>query len=299
MAPPVAALLVSLYVALQAAPAPAAYSPVQFVIADSALKKHRTVVGNELTITAGAGEPYLSSAAVTDFEMTGEIQFGQDADAALLLYAWEPEIARDAAARLVLAKSAHNGELSGGGVRATREAGIAAAFVARSGWQWIRVSCIGRHVRVSAVGGVLTEGDLPAAQYGRVGIEVTKGSISLRNWQFVVGQAPATRPLQEDNPEVPDAEAKPPGLTIPTLVREVKPQYTPNAMRGKVQGNAEMEAIVERDGFVGPIRVTKPLDRELDIQAIRAVRQWRFTPALMNGEPVRCHVKIVMTFRLK
>jgi protein TonB len=70
-------------------------------------------------------------------------------------------------------------------------------------------------------------------------------------------------------------------------------------MRSKVQGNAELEAIVERDGFVGPIRITKTLDHELDIQAIRAVRQWFFTPASIDGEPVRCRVNIVMTFRLK
>jgi hypothetical protein len=40
-------------------------------------------------------------------------------------------------------------------------------------------------------------------------------------------------------------------------------------------------------------------DHELDIEAIRAVRQWAFTPATMNGEPIRCRVKIILTFTLK
>jgi TonB family protein len=175
-----------------------------------------------------------------------------------------------------------------------------ASFLASSGdWQWIRVSCVGRHVRAWVAGGILADGTLPAPQYGRIGLEVTKGSVSLRNWQIVRSNGPATRPLEDDNADAPDAEAKPPGLTIPKLLHEVKPQYTGNAMRAKVQGNAELDAIVERDGFVGPIRITKSLNHELDIQAIRAVRQWSFTPASTDGEPVRCRVKIVMTFRLK
>ena len=126
-----------------------------------------------------------------------------------------------------------------------------------------------------------------------------KGSISLRNWQFVRQASVATRPLQEDNPDAVDGESHTPGLTTPKLRHEVRPTYTANAMRGKLQGHAELEAIVERDGFVGPLRITKSLDRELDIEAIRAVRQWRFTPALMNGEPVRCRVTVDMAFTLK
>ena len=293
------ALLPFLGLFLQAAPAPATSPPVQFVITDSALKKHTSVVNNELTITAGAKEPYLSSVPVTDFEMMGEIQLGGDADAALLLYAWEPEIAHEAAARLALTKSARIGELSGTGVHAPRNAGTAAAFLVRSGWQWIRVSCIRRHVRVSVTDGLLTEGDLPAAQYGRLAIDVTKGSISIRNWQFLRMGQPASRPLRDDNPDVGDADPDTPGITLPKLRHEVRPTYTPNAMRGKIQGHTELEAIVEADGSVGPVRITKSLDRELDIEALRAVRQWGFTPALMNRQPVRCRVTVKLDFRLK
>ena len=290
-------LVWALLVQQPAAPAP---TPVQFVLHTAALKKHATLVDNELTITAGVREPYLSSATIMDFEIVGEIRLQADADGALLLYAWEPEIFAATAFPIRLDASPRFGELSGEGVHATHDSTVAAAFLAAArDWQWIRVSCIGRHVRVTCRPAFLTEGDLPLPDYGRIGLEVTRGSISLRNWQFVRGQGLAARPLQQDNADALDAEAKTPGLTIPTLVREVKPQYTSNAMRGKVRGNTELEAIVERDGFVGPIRVTKSLDRELDIQAIRALRQWHFTPALMNGQPVRCRVTIVTAFTLK
>lgn len=301
MTPIVALLLWSSFVLMQATPVPSTHLPVQFVTQTRAQKKHATIVNNELTLTGGAKEPYLSSAAVMDFEIVGEIRLSDDADAHLLLYAWEAAILSPPVFPLGLGNSATFGELSGAGVHATDDATVAAAF--RRGaqnWQWIRISCVGRHVRVTVPAGVLTEGDLPSPEYGRIGIEVTKGSVSLRNWQFVREEAPAVRPLLEDNPDAVDADKDVhPGLMEPKLRHEVKPQYTANAMRGKVQGNTEMEAIVEPDGLVGPIRITKSLDRELDIQAIRAVRQWGFAPGLMGGKPVRCRVTIIMAFTLK
>ena len=296
----VAGLFVAFWV--QAAAPPSGQRAVQFLTDTPALKAHATVVNNELTITAGAREPYLSSVAVTDFEIVGKIRLPEDADAALLLYAWEPGIASEPVFPLVLANSPRFGVLSGDGVQTTQDQKVATAFLAAArDWQWVRVSCIGRHVRVSVPAGVLTEGDLPTPEYGRMGIQVTSGSVSLRNWQFVRGDRPAAaRPLMEENPDVIDGEAhpEPVGLKDPKLRREVKPQYTANAMRRRVHGDTELEAIVERDGFVGPVRITKSLDRELDIQAVRAVRQWRFTPALKNGEAVRCRVTIILTFTL-
>ena len=47
---------------------------VQFVLRNETMKQHASVVENELTISAGANEPYLSSVKVGDFEATGEIE---------------------------------------------------------------------------------------------------------------------------------------------------------------------------------------------------------------------------------
>ena len=295
-----ASLLFTCAVFLQAVPQPSSHPAVQFLTFSANLKKHAIVVDNELTLTAGAREPYLSSAAVTDFEILGEIRMTEDADARLIVYAWEPAVVAAPVFPLALGNTPRFGELSGEGVRATHDSNVAAAFRgAARNWQSIRISCVGRHVRVAVPAGVVTEGDLPTPQYGRIAIEVTKGSLSLRNWQFVRDDGPAVRPLAEDNPDAIDGdEFAAPGEAAPALRREVKPQYTENAMRRRVEGNTELEAIVERDGFVGPIRVTKSLDRELDIQAIRAIRQWTFSPAMKDGQPVRCRITIVMTFRL-
>jgi periplasmic protein TonB len=91
------------------------------------------------------------------------------------------------------------------------------------------------------------------------------------------------------------------GVTEPKLIREVKPQYTADAMRAKVQGEVEIEAVVNPDGSVDRIRITRSLDRTfgLDEKAIEAVRQWRFVPGMLKGQPVPVRVSVVLDFTLR
>lgn len=91
------------------------------------------------------------------------------------------------------------------------------------------------------------------------------------------------------------------GVEIPRIINEVKPQYTADAMRAKVQGVVEMEAVVMPDGTVGEVHVTRSLDRTfgLDQKAIEAVKQWRFAPGTRLGKPVAVLVTIELTFTLR
>jgi TonB family protein len=91
------------------------------------------------------------------------------------------------------------------------------------------------------------------------------------------------------------------GVEMPMLIREVKPRYTPAAMEAKIVGIVALEAIVDTDGTVGEIRVSRSLDskRGLDDEAVRAARQWRFKPGRRLNEPVPVLVQIEMSFRLK
>ena len=92
-------------------------------------------------------------------------------------------------------------------------------------------------------------------------------------------------------------------MTTPQLLVEVKPQYTVDAMRAKLQGAVELEVVVLPDGSVDPrrIRITRSLDRAfgLDEQAIAAVRQWRFRPGMLKGRSVPVRVLIELTFTLR
>jgi TonB family protein len=91
------------------------------------------------------------------------------------------------------------------------------------------------------------------------------------------------------------------GVTTPVVVREVKPAYTSDAMRAKVQGSVLLECIVRSDGSVGDVKVARSLDPVfgLDLEAMKAARQWRFRPGMRQGEPVAVLVVIELTFTLR
>jgi protein TonB len=91
------------------------------------------------------------------------------------------------------------------------------------------------------------------------------------------------------------------GVTMPVLIREVKPQYTTDAMRARLQGSVLVECIVMPDGSVGKVTVLRSLDSMfgLDLEAIKAARQWRFRPSTRRGEPVAAAVTIQLDFVLR
>jgi TonB family protein len=91
------------------------------------------------------------------------------------------------------------------------------------------------------------------------------------------------------------------GVTLPVVTREVKPQYTSDAMRAKVQGTVLLECVVRPDGSVGDVQVIRSLDSTfgLDQEAIKAARNWRFRPGTRMGEAVPVLVTIELTFTLR
>ena len=82
---------------------------------------------------------------------------------------------------------------------------------------------------------------------------------------------------------------------------EVKPSYTAEAMRAKVQGAAMVETVVREDGSVGRVRVVRSLDRTfgLDDEALKAVKNWRFRPGKRQGANVAVLVEIELMFTLR
>ena len=91
------------------------------------------------------------------------------------------------------------------------------------------------------------------------------------------------------------------GVELPRVIQEVKPQYTAEAMRAKVQGTVLLECVVLPDGRVGNVEVVKSLDPTfgLDGEAIKAAKMWRFVPGRRFGEPVAVLVTIELTFTLR
>ena len=91
------------------------------------------------------------------------------------------------------------------------------------------------------------------------------------------------------------------GVSGPVLLREVKPAYTSDAMRARIQGSVFLECVVKPDGSVGDVQVVRSLDMAfgLDVEAIKAARQWRFRPGTRLGEPVPVLVTIQLDFALR
>ena len=91
------------------------------------------------------------------------------------------------------------------------------------------------------------------------------------------------------------------GVTLPRVVREMKPKYTAAAMEAKIEGTVWLECVVGKDGKVTDIEVTRSLDKEygLDDEAVAAARQWEFKPGEKDGKPVPVRVTIEMRFTLK
>ncbi len=91
------------------------------------------------------------------------------------------------------------------------------------------------------------------------------------------------------------------GVETPRLLKEVKPQYTAQAMRAKVQGTVLLECVVQPDGTVGNIKVVRSLDSAfgLDQEAVKAARQWQFAPGTRFGQPVPVLVTIEIAFTLR
>ena len=86
------------------------------------------------------------------------------------------------------------------------------------------------------------------------------------------------------------------GVKAPKLIREVKPRYTASAMDRNVQGTVEVDAVVLSDGTVGDVTIKRSLDAELDEEAIKATKQWRFSPGTKDDRPVDVQVSIELTF---
>ena len=91
-----------------------------------------------------------------------------------------------------------------------------------------------------------------------------------------------------------------PGLTDPVAKQTVFPKYTSDAMRAKIQGVVEVQAVVMPDGSVSRARVITSLDKTfgLDQQAILAAKQWTFVPGKLDGIEVPVAVTVKLEFRL-
>jgi periplasmic protein TonB len=81
------------------------------------------------------------------------------------------------------------------------------------------------------------------------------------------------------------------------LIHDVAPQYPPEAGRQRIEGTVVLTAVIGKDGIVRDVRVESGLPL-LAQAAIEAVKQWRYKPYLVNGEPIEVDSHITINFTL-
>jgi len=81
------------------------------------------------------------------------------------------------------------------------------------------------------------------------------------------------------------------------LVRQVMPPYPKEARAKHIQGTVVLHVVIGKDGSVADLSVVSG-PPELANAAMDAVKQWRYQPTLLNGEPVRVDTTISVVFKL-
>lgn len=99
--------------------------------------------------------------------------------------------------------------------------------------------------------------------------------------------------------KTPSTRAVVPGnVTAATIVTQTKPEYPARAMASHIQGEVVLHAIIDKEGKISEVQVLSG-DDALAQSALEAVRQWRYKPMLVDGEPKEVDTTITVTFSLK
>jgi TonB family protein len=85
------------------------------------------------------------------------------------------------------------------------------------------------------------------------------------------------------------------GVTPPTKIDPARPQYPPEANALGVTGVVIVEIVVDETGSVADAKVVRSIPL-LDEEAVRAVRNWHFTPSMVNGQPVPVRMNVSVSF---
>jgi len=140
---------------------------------------------------------------------------------------------------------------------------------------------------VGTTGGVV--GGVPGGVAGGVPGGVFSETLNSAPSVPVLAKSPVSTPVTRMRIASRVAEAN--------LIHDVAPQYPPAAGRARIEGTVVLMAVIDKDGSVKDVRVESGLPL-LAQAAIDAVRQWRYKPYMIDGEPVEVDSRITINFTL-
>jgi len=111
------------------------------------------------------------------------------------------------------------------------------------------------------------------------------------------GGAPLLAKMTEPAPMPAKKVRVPSRVAEGYLLHDVAPEYPAEAGRARIEGSVVLLAVIGKDGTVQDLQVKSGLPL-LALAAINAVKQWRYRPYMLNGEPVEVDTQITIDFTL-
>jgi protein TonB len=113
----------------------------------------------------------------------------------------------------------------------------------------------------------------------------------------VIGGIISSTPVAVPKVATPQRVRVSQGVSQGLLIHQVKPAYPPLARQARIQGSVVLQAVIAKDGTIQGLHVVSghPM---LAPAAVDAVKQWRYKPYFLNGEPVEVETQITVNFTL-
>jgi protein TonB len=87
------------------------------------------------------------------------------------------------------------------------------------------------------------------------------------------------------------------GVSRGLLIKKLQPTYPRNALAIRLEGSVELLATISKTGDISHVKVLSG-DSQLAKAATDAVKQWKYKPYLLNGEPVEIQTQVTINFKL-
>jgi protein TonB len=113
----------------------------------------------------------------------------------------------------------------------------------------------------------------------------------------VIGGIIGSTPVAVPKAATPQRVRVSQGVSSGLLIRKVQPAYPPLARQARIQGTVILHAEISKDGTIQNLQLISG-HAMLAPAAIDAVKQWRYKPYLLNGEPVAVETEVVVNFSL-
>jgi protein TonB len=113
----------------------------------------------------------------------------------------------------------------------------------------------------------------------------------------VIGSVLSATPVAVPKMATPQRVRVSSGVSSGLLIRKVSPTYPPLARQARIQGTVILQAQISKDGSIQNLQLISghPM---LAPAAIEAVKQWKYKPYLLNGEPVEVETQVQVNFTL-